>query len=162
MVFTDNFGEIIAHLFQPPSAVQSASFNVEGVLATRLIVIYATTGNAGRYNFDAQPTKTQVGKGTTPATRQDIKIETPFPDPPEDTFFANNLAGYNSGLGKITAPASVSPTGGAGAISEMVIVNTVRATNTNIFNCVMTRDNVSPLVNFIVGKTINTALEVLI
>jgi len=136
--------------------------NVEGVLASRIIRIFATEGFTGRYNFETFVSETQVGKGLTPATRQDIAIENPFTNAPEDTFFINGLAGYNSGLGKITAPASIAPTGGSGDISELIFVITIRATNASNFRCLMTRDIVFPPVSFISGKTINTALEILI
>jgi len=161
-VFLDNFGKILAQIFRAPTSVNSPTFTVEGTSTTRSCVLYALIGNTGRMNFEAQATKTRVGKGTTPATRQDTNIEDPFTNAPEDSLFDNSLAGYNSGLGKVTAPASVAPTGGSGTISEMIIVNVFRASNTNIFEVAMTRDNVSPLVNFISGKTISTALEVLI
>jgi len=162
MVFSDNFGKILAGLFRAPSSSDSPTFNVEGVLATRTIQIFGTEGFTGRYNFATFVSETQVGKGTQTPTRQDTDIDNPFVIAPEDTFFLNALAGYNSGLGKITAPASLNPTGGSGNISEMIFVITIRATNANNFRCLLTRDIVSPVVSFISGKTINTALEVLI
>ncbi len=100
-------------------------------------------------------TTIQVGTGLTPATRQDTNIQNPFGTAPESSAF--NLAGvggWNSGLGQISMSGAITA-GDSGAISEAVLIQKFRNFNLGTGTSVFSRDNISPVANFIVGQTIN-------
>jgi len=103
--------------------------------------------------------RVQVGKGTTPATRQDFNIENPFSNGGvEDNRNITGDGGYNNPLGKITIPTLITPVTSSGSISESVLFGTWRST-AGVKNNVFSRDNILPLVNFIVGQSININYE---
>lgn len=158
MTFTDNFGILFASIFQVPST-GSPAFQMKN-----------TTGGFPSFqgykdrDFDDHWNQTnpnpqsyaQVGKGSTPATRQDFQIENPFTNGGvEDNKKLTSLFGYNSPLGKITIQTGISPTAGSGTITEVVKINQFVNTNgITISDIVMTRDNPTPT-GFISGKSIN-------
>lgn len=130
-----------------------------GVFNTR---IYATQGDTNRFNFDGVFRQVQVGNSSTPVTRQDFKIDSPFPDSPESSR-QNCIEGiYNSGLGKINQATLISTTGGAGSITEVCKFFRCRNLIGQVGEVVcIFRDIVSP-VGFIAGESINIDHEVLI
>jgi len=116
------------------------------------------SGNAG-YNMAnigiAMGSYIQVGSGNSPATRQDFNIENPFGTSPESLLSGIiGLSGWNSGLGLISMIRSFNA-GGSGAISETILVQAWRATDSNHRQAVYSRDNISPVANFIIGETVN-------
>lgn len=163
MTVLDNLGLMLAGIFRSPSGgnrqVDGLKNTGGGVFNTR---IYATQGDTNRWNFDGALRQVQVGKGSTPVTRQDFRIESAFPDSPESVL-NNSVDGvYNSGLGKISQATLISTTGGAGTITEVIKVFRIR----NLANqtgqvCSIFRDIVSP-VGFIAGESININHEVFI
>jgi len=98
----------------------------------------------------------RIGKGTAPATRQDFNIEVPFVGGAEANFFnVIGLAGWNSGLGQISISGAITA-GGSGSISETVLACVWRATTDSAHHrSIYSRDNISPVSNFIIGETIN-------
>ncbi len=91
-----------------------------------------------------------VGTGTTPATRQDFKIETAFTGE-----ISTGNGGWNSGLGQVSFSMSPLVAGGGASLSETAWYFSM-ATNsaiheTNLFS----RDNISPVVPVVIGETIN-------
>jgi len=97
----------------------------------------------------------QVGKGTTPATRQDFAIENPFLDSPQSDMFNTGNGGYNSGLQQISIAGNVSPVVNSGQISECTLFFKWQNSSSLSNFFLMSRDNISPVVNFINGQSIN-------
>jgi len=85
MVILDNFGTLIAGLFRTPDSNRKdislkGSGGAIGTYST-----YASTAGGVFNDTDSGSTREplwQIGKGTTPATRQDFKIESGFTTPP--------------------------------------------------------------------------------
>jgi len=159
----DNLGLLIAGIFRSPTTANKLVSNLKSTSAlifnTR---IYSTQADTNRWNFDGVFRQVQVGKGTTPATRQDFNIESPFVVAPESGL-NNSINGvYNSGLGKINQATLIAPTGGAGTITEVIKVFRARATvDQTAKTIVMFRDIISS-VGFIIGESINIDHEVFI
>jgi len=162
MVFTDNWGKLMTSIFQVPST-GSPVFTMEDLVGTtRNYQTYKDRDFDDHWNQDASLSFAQVGKGNTPATRQDVNIETPFTNGgAEDNLKITSLFGYNSALGKITIATSISPTAGSGSITEVVKINRVQQTNASPIDNLWIRNIVNP-VAFISGKTINVEHEILI
>jgi len=162
----DNFGEFLkGHFTILSTAVRTTPLkNLGGV--TRTLRIYGDSSDFLWNDTNAVGAKGdfgQVGKGTTGATRQDVNIETVFPDSPENAKQVSLAGGYNSGLGKITVQTDITPTGGAGAVTEFCKINNMNPQDTNTFEpFTLTRDIISPPASFIIGETISASLEVLI
>jgi len=163
MVALDNLGLLLAGIFRNASTGNGQVFNLKAtngaVYSTR---IYATQGDTNRSNFDGALRQVQIGKSSTPVTRQDFKIGDPFPDSPESSL--NNCidGGYNSGLGKISQTCLISTTGGAGTITEVIKAFRIRDQFTQSGRTlIMFRDLITPE-NFIAGESINVEYEVLI
>lgn len=164
MTTLDNFGIFLAGHFR---AISGSTKTVTLKLLTgadTTLRIYGTSEqdcwtdtNEGTVSDFAQ-----VGKGTTPATRQDFNIEVPFVGGAEGSRQSSIPAGYNSGLGKITISTVITPTLGSGSVTEVVkIQGMIRLATTATDFFAFFRDNVSP-VNFISAEAINVSYEVLI
>ena len=161
MVFTDNLGLILAGIFRTQTTnVKSVGGITDITGATFSFRIYgANTDNA--FGWILSNNTVKIGKGTSTPTRQDEDIENPFTTAPESGTFANLGHGYNSGLGKITIPATLASTGGTGGISEYVKRQTVRDTGAGTHTIIFLRNTFTP-VNFIIGESVNTELEIII
>jgi len=163
----DNFGEFLkGHFTILSTGVRDTAFVITTNGTSRTLRIYGTSSNFVWNDTNAvgsQGDFGQVGKGTTPVTRQDINIETPFPDAPENSKQVSLAGGYNSGLGKVTVQTDITPTGGAGAVTEFCKINNMSVIQTNTYEIIaLTRDLVSPPASFIVGEAISASLEILI
>jgi len=162
MTFLDNIGIVLAGLFRAPS---TGLRTVSGLKAIDASIFTTTTYNQQTFStlFNITAIKqAQVGKGTSPVTRQDFDIENEFPNSPENSKVGSLNDAYNSGLGKITMATLISPTGGAGSITEVCkFVNFRAPTNPQDRICCILRDVISP-VGFIIGESINIDHEVLI
>ncbi len=164
-MLVDNFGQFLkGHFTILSTGVRTTPIvNLAGV--TRTLNIYGNQATFVWNDTNAVGTKVdsgQVGKGTTPATRSDFKIETPFTNAPESAKQVSLAGGYNSGLGKSTIQTNITPTGGSGSVTEFCKINNMTVDETNTFEpFVLTRD-VFPPVAFIMGETISASLEVLI
>ncbi len=109
------------------------------------------------FNISGIGSTLRLGNGATPATRQDFNIEAPFGTAPESNAFSlAGVAGWNSGLGQILFSGSISA-GGSGAVSETVWIQSFRLSGGNNDSFVSSRDNISPVANFIIGQTINVS-----
>jgi len=158
-LISDNFGEMFRRLWTSGGTASLIDFNNN-------LFSYTTVGTQETYVDTAGVTTlgsaVQIGSGVTPATRQDFSIESAFASSPENVKTFTGDGGWNSGLGKITISTLISPTTGSGAISETVLFGVWRSTlNTFRFN-LLSRDNISPVVNFISAQTINIDYEVLL
>lgn len=167
MTFNDNFGILIASLFRPVSTSDlsiGGFVDVNGVSKT--LKIYGTEDSNTNFNDTQAGVKTafvQIGKGTAIPTRQDEDIESPFTNSPEDVpDSVTQPFGYNSGLGKITTASLISNTGGAGSISEAILLQTMNDNAGVNVQFLFIRDLVSPVAGFIAGQSINTEFGVLI
>ena len=158
MVSLDNFGIFLAGHFRTLTggATDVTLKNIAGV--DRSVRIYGTNSQTcyNDLNDGTVNDRAQVGKGLTPATRQDVSIESPFILAPESNEILSIIAGYNSGLGKIEISTVITPTGGSGAVSEVVKISSIiQLATANPESFAFFRDNVSPVANFIIGETIN-------
>jgi len=159
MVVNDNLGLIIAGIFQIPTTAskQIDLVDINGV--TKDVRPIGSSTVALMNHSNPALCRGQVGKGTTPATRQDENIENPFTNGGvEDNPQLMSVFGYNSALGKVTSSVPITPTTGAGAISEVVMTIRLNDNTGNPFDFLITRDIVNPVVNFIIAQTINTEL----
>lgn len=166
MVTLDNFGIFLAGHFKPVNNSTQTVIIKDIAGADLSVRIFGSSSQDCWTDADEGTVSdfTQVGKGTTPATRQDTNIETPFTNSPESAKQACLSAGYNSGLGKITISTVINPTGSSGTITEVVKIQGLigvfpSGTFTNF--TAFFRDIISP-VNFISGQAINVSHEVLI
>jgi hypothetical protein len=163
----DNLLSILAGMFSPPTTVdrkitltddggnlQVNQFNVvarqpaSGTTNT-YSSMYNSTGGAVNCGI-------KVGSGSTPATRQDYDIETPFLNSPESLRNLISAPNFNDTLMQnIFATSFIA--GGSGAIAETVLQNSFM-TNTDISRTTkrinISRDNISPVVNFIMGESV--------
>jgi len=149
-LLTDNFGNFLKGIL----GIQSFDMNDLSNLSKNYVIPSGTVA----YNMlgiGSLGTNIRVGKGTTPATRQDFNIENPFTTSPESLAFQlAGVGGWNSGLGQVSIQGAITA-GDSGAISETILIQQFRNFNIGIGTSVFSRDNISPVVNFIVGQTIN-------
>ncbi len=165
MVVNDNFGILIAGLFRFPSAlVKTVVMQNKDNNPVNLNVFDTDVGLLfNDTNVAIGVGRVQVGKGLTPATRQDFKIEVPFTNPPENDFVNNTLpSGYNSGLGKISVATLISPTGGAGAITEVTFSHRWSNNGGAPDTFLIFRDVLTVPINFIASQAININHEVFV
>ena len=163
MVILDNFGLLLAGFFRAPS---TAVLTVGGIKDTSGVSFslrpYDTIDSDRRFNKIGADRKAQVGKGTTPVTRQDFVIESPFTNGGvEDNPQNSNASGYVSGLGKIEAGTLIASTTGAGTITEVVKQIVLEDSFSTIRTMIIMRDIISPA-SFIASESINVNHEVLI
>ncbi len=165
MVVTDNFGLLIAGLFRAPT--QDPKTIVLKNIAGANINVNVFDQDGGKLFNENSPAngrgKVQVGKGFSPATRQDVNIENPFPDSPEsDRIDITFPAGYNFTSNKVTVATQIQPTGGAGAVTEVCYYMFIND-NAGVSQTILIFRNILTVpVNFIVGQTINIDSEVFI
>lgn len=160
MVLNDNVGFLLASIFTPQIA-KSATKNQAGFVdqsgTPRTLRIYSPHLDGFGFNGGLKA-QTQVGQGTTPPTRTDLTIQTPFTNAPESGLVDSAGAGYNAGLGKIQVPTQITPLGGGGTIQEVVSVNTMTIANNQTRTFLFTRKLVSST-NFSIGQTLNIDWE---
>lgn len=158
MVLLDPAGFLLAGVFRTPSG------STKRVPQVQNCFIYGvnTVGVNGKYNR-TNLRQTQIGKGTTPVTRQDNSVDVPFTSSPENGLVNAQDMAYLSGLAKIQASTLISPAGGSGLITEAIRSFRVwfDAGGGSFVNRLMTRD-VFDGVSFISGEAIFISHEVLI
>jgi len=152
----DNFGEVFAGIFTPTVNKPTRIVNLIDSSGTpRTVDVY--DGISDTCFNDSQAGFMQVGKGTAPVTRQDEDIEVPFSNGGiEDSRFSNPTGGYNSVLGKVSISGQLSPTFGAGTITEVCKFN-----RWNGFFFLIYHDLVAG-VGFIATEQINVTYEVFV
>ncbi len=163
MVVLDNLGFLLSFFFRAPSGSNAIRVGIKRLGGSALDVRpYSANTDTGLFNDEGIVRRAQVGKGTTPATRQDNNIENAFPDSPESGQVSSLNGGYNSGLGKISQSTLISNLGGAGSVTEVIkVFKIVDVFTQNGVDCAIFRDVISP-VGFIVGESLNITHEVLI
>lgn len=154
----DNFNEFFVGAFL--RAGQRELFDIGN--ASRQVVFRGNPAFTARYNANVTVscgTIFQIGSGTTPAALDDFNIETAFANGGlEDNRRNTGLGAYTTGVGRINVAGQISPTTGAGSISEFVMYAQWQIfpnqSQTQIF--ALSRENISPVVNFAALATINT------
>jgi len=149
----DNFGIAFAGLLIPVATQRTSSVEIINSSGNPVnITIYGFGSGA----LSTSGGKIQIGKGTTPPTRQDFKIEVPFTNGGiEDSGFNNQAGGYNSVLGEITVAGVLSPVLGSGIIKE------VTKTNGWSGDVLIFHDLIND-VSFIAGQQVDVSYSVLI
>lgn len=157
MVLTDNVGKIIASFFRPVSG-DSLNINIVNLSGNdELCRVYTTVAS---FILHSSTLQVQIGKGTTPATRADFTVDDPFTNTNplgnlENTPQNSGVGIYTVGLSSILIQSMFSPTGGSGNISEVVLMGRWKDTTNANFDFALSRDNISPVVSFIMGDIIN-------
>jgi len=152
---------ILAGIFRAPTTVTKSVIIKDIANVSKTVKVYGTNADSSDFFNFPVGRQAQIGKSSTPVTRQDFNIGSPFTNGGIEDNRANSLSfGYNSGLGKIEIPTQISPTFGAGTIFEVCKFTDFRD-NVSNFVCCIFRDLVSS-VSFISAQTININHEVLI
>ncbi len=162
MVLHNNFGFYLAGLFRNPTSALPAP--TAGFIDSSGVPFSAPcyhTEAGAVLNSDNQPCANgsiQIGKGTTPATRFDLALESPFTNGGvEDSPVCCSPMSFIPDSGKISQGTIISPTTGSGTITE--VVKHVNLSGGKA--CIWSRDTISPA-NFIAGQSINVDEEILI
>ncbi len=154
-LINDNWGKMIKALISGDLAVIPPAVDRQNTTNNALIV-YRTTDQFNSTNTAGLVGSViQAGSGSTPATRQDFNIETALIGLPQATFNPTGDGSWSSGLGQILIPSQI-VAGQGGTIRETVLFGNW-ATISPVENqqyCI-SRDLISPIVNFVIGQTIN-------
>ncbi len=164
MVFTDN----VLALLAMACTQESGSGNHDTVLNSMhdinnfAFTVRAYVGNSTTVMSSSVVLfQAQIGKGTSPATRQDFNIENPFTNGgEEDNRKLSIKAVYVNATEKIEMSTQFSALG-LGAISEVckfIVINDISSADRTIL---ISRDIIDPPVNFIASDIINVLNEVL-
>jgi len=148
----------MAGLFRQPSTVSTTL--VAGFKSTAGVLFSANLykTESGNGLFAVRDNTIQIGKGTTPPTRQDFKLETPFTNGGiEDNKVLSGSYGYVAGSGIANQGTIISPTTGSGSITEVVKYFNGMSSH----ECIFMRNVITP-VAFLGGDSINVEEEVLI
>jgi hypothetical protein len=102
-------------------------------------------------------TQVQIGTGTTPATTSDYQIETPFVGGIEAIPRSTGIGFYTVGSSTANVSTHWSPMSQAGAISETTFQLNIKRNDTavTVNPIIISRDNISPVVNFNIGEQVN-------
>ena len=151
-LITDTWANFLGVLIAGGTAVLTISN-----IATHRLNVYSSFSNDkfNNFSFGSVGTLIQVGKGVTPATRQDFNIENAFAVSPENSRIGTGVGGWNSGLGQVQVPMQLISSS-SGAISETCLYGKWNVTSGGGNETyLLSRDNISPVVNFIGGESIN-------
>ena len=152
-----NWGRVISAISSDQGGF--SLFDTGGV--SRACTMYTTGNSLFTVDLVSIGTRCQLGQGSNPATRSDNNIQTPFVGGVESSQINTGDGGYNSGLGKVDVPTLFSPTLGSGSISETVLFGVWSRIGNIVFTCCITRDNISPVVNFVGGQAVNVDYSLL-
>ncbi len=161
-LFLDNFGQWFSLIFGGQSGIfpfVNSGGGTNTMFIVRALTKYNTTGGLG----GAVGARVRIGNGSNPATRSDFNIQSSFGSSPESAENNVGSASYQVGLSKVTIPIIITPTGGSGSIREAVLFGRWVNQNSNtVGSFAVSRDNISPVVNFVAGQTINIEYGILI
>ncbi len=164
-ILSDNWGEFLKGIL---TSNQTVSLTDDAGTPRSVQLGGGVSGNLNPYNVNNNPAGQvgsicRIGKGTTPATRQDISIETAFTNGGiEDGTISTGSGGFNVGLSQIDIPCVISPLAGSGAISETGLFTRWHYVGGANARFLITRDNISPVVNFIAGQAVNIDYKLLL
>lgn len=105
-----------------------------------------------------------LGSGSTPPVMDNFNIETALTSgAPESSIVPTGESSYSFGLGKVTIPTLISPTNGSGTIRESVLFGKWFQGGTNtIQTFALTRDLISPNVNYVATQSIDIEYSIVI
>jgi len=152
-LINDNFGEMFAGIHGALTTDRTFS-GLKDIAGGGPFTIRVWRPVSGNLWDNAENSFVQVGSGITPATRSDLTIETAFGSAPESQRIATGNGGYNSSLGTVTVSTNISPTGGAGTVNEVVMVWNIDDDSGVQRFFLMSRDIISPGVDFVGGQAI--------
>jgi len=152
----DNYGIWIKHcIFRNGSS--EALKNIFGSSSTYLLL--SVDNNAYNTNASNSPcgSQVQVGSNTTPALRSDFQIISPFANGGiEDNPNNTGTGAFLGGVSRVFVPSTISPTIGGGIIAEAILIQKWRKSVAGFTDQIaISRDNISPVVQFFAGDTIN-------
>jgi len=147
----DQFGIFMEGMFNGLTGSDRNVVMTDDVGTDTTMRVYGTSGTFN--DVSSGRILLQVGQGTTPPTRADINLETPFVGGAESVFFESTRPSYNlsnfnwKNAGQITVA-------GAGTVNESIFKHLMDEPSgaTAIFT--MYRDIISPGVPFIIGDGI--------
>jgi len=153
-LLSDNWGLFFSALFNPIGSLGGFFKDIGGA---ETFNFYTTTTASEVFNTTdvSIGSVVRVGSGITPATRQDINIETLLQQ------LTSGNGGYNSGLGKIDIPATATATF-TNSISETALFGQWRAVSAPARQYLISRDLISPVVPVSSGQTINVDYQLLL
>lgn len=164
-LFTDNFGLFLTGLIGGETVLMKDIGNV----SKSYQFCCGNIVNTQSYNVtnNGSPTvgcRVQVGKGTTPATRADFNIETPFAVSPLSIRNSSGISAWNSILGVIDLASIITPAGENDSVSESCLFLTFKDTLLSATNptLLMSRDNIDPVVPFVIGESINIDYKIVL
>ena len=155
-LITDTWANFLGVLLVGGGAVLPTPPTISNI-ATHKLNVYSGFSNDkfNNFGFGSVGTQMQIGKGLDPAIRQNFNIQTPFTNAPESGRISTGVGGWISGLGQVQIPIQI-VSGGAGAISETCLYGKWQVTSGGGNETyLLSRDNISPVVNFGVGEIIN-------
>ncbi len=162
-LLSDNFGEILAAWHRNPTTSAKTVSLINTSNAANLFNVHwrqfgGTTNNySGMWTsiIGAPNGGIQVGQGTTPAVRTDFDIETPFANGGlEDGRVVTQNPVYDNVNFRVQMAINFNATGG-GDISESVLLNRyLKALPRALHIMLMSRDIITPVVNFIATQSV--------
>lgn len=152
MVLSDNLGIVLAKYFAPPTtSVENLATLTDSSGAN--FVCRVLGDQSSKWNASAT-TYTQIGKGLSPKTKQDISIEVPFGVAPESGVITAQAPAYVLGSGVVKQGTFITPLGENDSITEVVTYRRIQATNGSFHNTLFTADNINPAVPFLIGQAV--------
>jgi len=118
----------------------------------RTIRVASTGSNS--FTGSAGGSEVQVGQGSTPPTRSDVDIETPFANGGVEDAAVSTAIGVYDFAGQITVTTIITPANGAGTITETALIWEFQDTGLTGRKFLMAHDAISPGVSFIATETI--------
>lgn len=122
----------------------------------RTVIMWGSGACWNTTNAGAIGSSIKVGTGTTPATRQDFKIEA------GSVNLTSGNGGYNAGLGKVDIPANKVSTSSFSLAETGLHGVWTHSPAPQVDEFMISRDNISPVVSVIIGQTINVDYQLLL
>jgi hypothetical protein len=167
----NNFGKWVQPICSPITNSVNNPVHEIGSLADRPVPI-SGTANGSSYLYNGQTncwtctgggsgaSQIMLGQGTTAPLIDDIDIETPLADAPENARTTIQAPGVYDGAGKVDFFRLFGPTGGSGTINEMGWFVRLRfglgggGPNPNPSTFMFSHDEINPGVNYVSLQTI--------
>ena len=149
----DNFGKWFAMAFGGSVQTMNDISNV-----ARAFRGTAGTNRFSNDQYNVTGSQMMIGQGLTPAALTDFYIETPFSNGGlEDSRHSTVDGVYFTGLKEAKTTIQIAPTAGSGSVSETIFLFVMRDdTGAQVARYVtISRDNISPVVPFVMGNQIN-------
>ena len=147
----NQFGKLFA-LFHSGSVALRTTTLQDNTNVARTI---QSSGAGNTWTNGSGGSSAQVGQGASVVARADFDIETVFANGgPEDSRQSTAIGGYNSSLGQATINTTIAPTAGTGTVIESCLFWEFIDTGPVGRIFLMSHDNISPGVAFLIAQTI--------